>query len=346
MPKIPIQPEQIINKISEEQFQINNEKLFEIKNKYLNDKQVENFFINKTIYVYDYQAKIHNKLKGNLSEKQFTIHGKKDTIIYIQDILSIDYCNVKHPLIDILTVNSGYKPFFYIVLKTEENQWIIGLQTEEKLKKWKNGFDLALINLNFFMNDVNFNIEINKFKNEMAQNQSKIIDEPINSDNFINNKFKKIILYRYIKGKKILQLIEDILIYKKLILTKEYEKAQNKFSEIFKNYIEENKSKKSSKDRIITEKKFDDYLDMNNKLKKITKEKNDILKDLLKPDLFDNIFEEVNKLYINPLIDKINKEITNKKNNEVNDKRFMESIIAYNCLKNYKMEKMDSYLDL
>ena len=346
MQKTPFNQDQGFKRF-EDKHQINNDKLLEMKNKYLNDKHVENFFVNKTIFLYDYKAKIYSKLKGNLSEKQFTIHGKTDTIIYIQDILSITYCDIKHPLIDILTVNSGYKPPFYIVMKSEENQWIIGFKNEEKLKKWKNGFDFVLINLNFFMNDINFNIEINDLKNSIAQKDTKVINDPIIINNLVDNKYKKVILYKYIKDKKILKLVEDILIYKKLILSDNYDKGIKKFKEIFENIKEENKNNKSSIKKVLTEERITEYLNIYKTINDLPKgESNDNLKKLLKVDLFDNAFEEINKIYIDPLLIKINDEISSfDTNNESIAKKYMENIISTQCLSNYRMD-VDSFLEL
>ena len=346
MQKTPHNPDQGFKRF-EDKHQINNEKLLEMKTKYLNDKQVENFFVNKTIFLYDYKAKIYNKLKGNLSEKQFTIHGKTDTIIYIQDILSFTPCDLKHPLIDILTVKSGYKPPFYIVMRSEENQWIIGFKNEEKLKQWKNGFDFVLINLNFFMNDINFNIEINNLKSSIVQKESKAINDPIKINNLVNNKYKKVILYKYTKDKKILKLVEDILAYKKLILSEDYDKGTKKYKEICECIKEENKNNKSSINKIISNERISEYLNIYNAINNLPKGENkDDLKNLLKVDLFDNIFEEINKTYINPLLNKINEEISSfDTNNESTVKKHMENIISSQCLFNYRME-LDSFLEL
>ena len=352
MEKIPINLEQKININIEDKLKTENKKFEEMKIKYLNDKQIDNFFVNKTIFIYDYKAKIYNKFKGNLSEKQFTIHGKTESIIYIQDILSISYCDIKNPIISTLVVKSGYNPPFYIILKSEENQWIIGLKTEEKLKKWKNGFDFVLINLNFFINDIDFNIKINNLKNSISQKESQIIKGPLTIDNLVNDKFRKIIFYKNIKDIKILQLVEDVLIYKKMILSENYNKAKEKFLEIFNNNKEENKKKRTNVGKIITIEKVDEYSSIIEKLKEIKEEDIDKLKELLKPDLFDNIFEEINKQYIDPFLNKFNKELSEYKAIEENDdeknnaKKNMESLIAYNCFKFYKIENLDSFLDL
>ena len=347
MPKHPIKEDKGIKRIKEK-YQMNNDELLEMKKNYLNGKQVDNFLINQTIYLYDYITKIYTKLNGNLSEKQFTIHGKTDIIIYIQDILSIKYVDVNHPFIDILTVNSGYKPPFYIIMKTEENQWIIGLKNEEKLKKWMNGFDFVLINLRSFMNDINFNIELNDLKNSIAQKESRVISDPIKIDNLADDKYKKFILYKYVKDKKILKLIEDILLYKKIILSDNNENSINIFNEIIKNIKSENTNKNSPIGKIMTNERISQFIDISNKLNEIAKGENkEEIKNILKIDLFDKIFDEINQKYINPLLVKLNNEISLcDYTNESNNKKYMEGIISHNCLHNYKMEKMDSFLEL
>ena len=350
MQRIPIAQNQPINRNPDNQIKVLNQKLEDMKKSYLNAKQIENFFINKTVFLYDYKTKVYTKYKANLSEKQFTIHtGKTDTIIYIQDITSIEYFNAKHPVIDTLTVVSGYKPAYFIVLKNEENQWVIGLKTEEKLIKWRKGFDSVFINLSFFMNDINFNIQMNNYKNSIAQNEIKIITDPINVDNLINIKLRKMLFYKNIKDTKLLQLVEDILIYKKMILSEDYNCAKETLNKIIEENKEENKKKNSNIGQILTNEIINEFKELYNKANENSKEENkEQLKDLLKIDLFDKILEELNKFEINPFINKCNEEISQFEttNNESNTKKNMANLISYNCLKDYKMNKLDSFLEL
>ena len=349
MPKLPINQDHSIKRIDEDKSHFTNQQYEDMKKNYLNGKQIDNFYINKTIFVYDFVHKIYNKLKANLSLKQFTIHTKPETIIHIQDITSINYCDVKHPLIENLIVKSGFKPPIYIVLKTDENQWMIGLKTEDKIKRWKIGFDYVLFNLNFFRNDISFNIELNNLKEMITQKEEKIITEPINIENFINNKYRKILLYRYIKDKKILELIINILLYKKFVLSNDTNNAIEKLNDIIEKNKEENKNKKSNISEILTSEKISKYKELYDKAQEIIKSENkEPLKDLLKPDLFDNIFDELNKIEINPFLEKFNKEISEyiEAPDESNIKNDMEMLISYNCFKNYKMENLESFLEL
>ena len=346
---IPLNQDQSIKRITEDKSHLNNQQYEEMKKNYLNDKQIENFFINKTIFLYDFDKSIYNKLKANLSIKQFTIHSKPETIIHIQDIASINYYDANHPLFSSLIVKSGYRPPYYILLKTDENQWMIGLKNEEKLKKWKRGFDFVFINMNFFKSDINFNIEMNDLSNSIGQNEGKIITDPINIDNFLNNKYRKILLYKHIKDKKAFELIEDIFLYKKFILNNDFDKAIEKLIEIIGKNKEANKNKKSNIGKILKAEKIAEYKELYIKANEIIQSANkDKLKDLLKPDLFENIFNELVKIEINPLFDKLKKELSeyNDAEDDTNIKNNMEMLVSYNCFKNYKMENLESFLDL
>ena len=59
MEKIPINLEQKININIEDKLKTENKKFEEMKIKYLNDKQIDNFFVNKTIFIYDYKKTIY-----------------------------------------------------------------------------------------------------------------------------------------------------------------------------------------------------------------------------------------------------------------------------------------------
>ena len=308
LPTNPISLEQGI-KPFEDRIKISNEKLLEMKKNYLSDKTVDNIFNNREVFLYDYETKIFNKAKATLNEMKFTVQGKTDIIIYIQDIISIDYCDVNHPLIGILSINGGFKPSFYIVLKSKDNQWIIGIKREEKFNLLKSGFEFAFFKFNVFQNDINFNITINYLKNSIAQKEEKYIISPIN----------------LIKEENLKKLVKDILIYKKMILNNNYDKAKEKLDEIIKQYI--NASNKFSENKI--------------------EENNDSSKDLLKRDLFDDLIEEINKLYKNHSLKQLNQDKdTNDTNEKAKDEKYRENIISYNLLLDYNEKPIDTLLEL
>ena len=331
LPTNPISLEQGI-KPFEDRIKISNEKLLEMRKNYLSDKTVDNIFNNREVFLYDYETKIFNKAKATLNEMKFTVQGKTDIIIYIQDIISIDYCDVNHPLIGILSINGGFKPSFYIVLKSKDNQWIIGIKREEKFNLLKSGFEFAFFKFNVFQNDINFNNTINYLKNSIAQKEEKYINSPIH----------------LIKEENLKKLVKDILIYKKMILNNNYDKAKEKLDEIIKNCKEENKNEKSNFKEFITDEKISQYINASNKFSEIKiEENNDSSKDLLKRDLFDDLIEEINKLYKNHSLKQLNQDKdTNDTNEEAKDEKYRENIISYNLLLDYNEKPIDTLLEL
>ena len=146
-----------------------------------------------------------------------------------------------------------------------------------------------------------------------------------------------------------MELIINILLYKKFVLSNDTNNAIEKLNDIIEKNKEENKNKKLNIYEILTSEKISKYKELYDKAQEIIKSENkEPLKDLLKPDLFDNIFDELNKIEINPFLEKFNKEISEyiEAPDESNIKNDMEMLISYNCFKNYKMENLESFLEL
>ena len=206
------------NKILDDKINITNDKLLEIKKNYLINKQTDDFFTNKTIFLYNFDTKSYNKLKANLSEKQLTIRSKNEKIILIQDINSLYYCDNKDPMIEPLNVASGYKPQSYIILKTNDEQIIIGLKNEDKRKKWEAGLNFVLANYKTFTNDIDLKININDLKTTLSENEIKIIENTLVHENLLKNKDRKYILfYSLFEDKQIAKLIDDIFTYQNFV---------------------------------------------------------------------------------------------------------------------------------
>ena len=206
------------NNILEDKINItDNEKLVQMKKKYLINKECEDFYTNKSVFLYNYDNKSYIKLKANLSEKQLTIHGKIDKIILIQDINSKSYCDKTNPMVNSLYNTGGYTPPYYMIFKTNDEQIILGLKNEEKLKKWRDGMDFVLTNYKNYTNDIDFKININNLKGNISENEKNIIEDSLIYENWLKNKEKKKIFYVLFEDKKLAQLIENIFIYQSLV---------------------------------------------------------------------------------------------------------------------------------
>ena len=342
------------NKILNDKKNITNDKLSELKKKYLINKQTDDFFTHKTIFLYNYESNSYIKLKANLSEKQLTIQGKNEKIILIQDINTLNYYDAKNPMVDSLYVASGFKPPFYIFIKTNDEQIIIGLKNEEKLKKWKIGLNFVLANYKTYTTDIDLKINLNNLKTSLLENEKNIFENSLLIyENILKNKEKKNIFYSLFEDEKMAKLIEDIFIYQNLIKNNNFKEGLLKLYEILdnvnKNNKEEEQNKKSDISGIIDEKRLYKYVEIYNKANElITKENNENLKDVLKADLFDDSLFYVNQLYITPYIKKYKEKFGKpcQTQGKSDLRKNIQSIIAYYYMKIYQMNNKESFLEL
>ena len=133
-----------------------------------------------------------------------------------------------------------------------------------------------------------------------------------------------------------------------MILNNNYDKAKEKLDEIIKNCKEENKNEKSNFKEFITDEKISQYINASNKFSENKiEENNESSKDLLKRDLFDDLIEEINKLYKNHSLKQLNQDKdTNDTNEEAKDEKYRENIISYNLLLDYNEKPIDTLLEL
>ena len=336
------------NKILDDKTNINdNEKLLKIKKKYLINKQSEDFYTNKTVFLYNYENNTYIKSKGNLSQKQLTIHGKVDKVIYIQDIKidTLTYCKGdENPMVSSLYVASGVRPPYNFFFKTNSEQVVIGLKNEKKIKKWEKGLKYSLDNYIIFTTDIDYKMIVNNLKNSILENSKNIIEESLNYENLRKSKKKKRILDCFLEDKKMQKLIEDIFIYKILIDNKDYKNGLIKFYEILLMINESNKQitadKKSCISEVINQEKLLKYItiyDQANDL--MSKGNNEILENTLKNNIFDDS--------IVPFLKKRNVEFLTFLTRKTDIRKIIQNLISYYFVNFYNYyNNKDSFLYL
>ena len=327
-----------------------NEKLLETKKNYLINKQIDYFYENKTLYLYSYKNKLYIKCKGNLSEKQLLIHGKDEIVVYIQEIKSLIFCDAKNPMVENLQVVSGFRPPYFMIIKTNETQIILGLKNEEKLKSWRSGMNSVITNYKNFTTDIDFKVNINDLKKSIAENETSVIDDSLIYENLLKNHQKKKIFYSLFEDKKLPKLIELIFDYQNLVKDNNYKDGIVKLNEILdmvnSNNNETDQKKKSNISEIINSERLLKYLDISNKANElINGENNEKLKEILKPDLFDDSLFYFNQLYITPALNKYKEEFVklSQTNNKSDSRKNIQSLIAYYFMKIYKMDNGNSF---
>ena len=332
----------------------NNEKLLKMKKKYLINKESEDFYTNKSVFLYNYDNNSYVKLKANLSEKQLTIHGKIDKIILIQDINTKTYCDKNNPMVNSLYVTSGFIPPYYMIFKTNDEQIILGLKNEEKIKKWQAGIDFVIANYKKYTTDIDFKININNLKVNISENEKNIIEDSLIYENWLKNKEKKKIFYSLFEDKKIAKLIEDIFIYQSLVEKNNFKNGIIKLYEILdminKNNKEENQNKKSNLTEIIDQKRFYNYFQRYNKANELIQNNNnnEALKTILTSNLFDDSLFYLNQLYIVPYLKKFKDEFgkLSKTHGKSDIRKNIQSLVAFYYMNHYNLNYKDSFLDL
>jgi hypothetical protein len=252
-----------------------------------------------------------------------------------------------------LQVSSGDFPSYFIIITTNDNQITIGLKNEEKLIKWRNGLDNVLAYYKTFTTDIDFKININNLKKKLLENETGVIDDTLIYENLLKNPQKKKIFYSLFEDEKLPKLIEGIFTYQSLINNINYKDAIFKLYEILemvnRNEKEENQSKKSDISKIINKESLNKYADIYNKANNLIGENNNEgLKDVLKSTLFDDSLFYLNQLYIIPTLNKYKEEFKelSQTYGKSNERKNIESLIAYYFMKSYKMTDEKSVLEL
>jgi hypothetical protein len=338
------------NKNKEEEKNLKQDKIKEMKKNYLTDKVLDNIFNNKTLFLYNYDSKSFVKLKANLNEKQLTIHGKNEIIIYIQDITTIAYCSSKDPRIEILLVKDNSKLPYYMIITTTESQYIIGFKSEEKKKDWEAKLNLVIDNYRNFTTDIDFTMNIKDLEKDIISNENNIILNSLNLNNYFNNNEKRKIFYSIFQDKKIPELIEKINSYRNSINQNNYKNAMDELYNILimvnQNNDQKESNKKSKLTEIINKEKFNSF---HNIYQSANNSNNaDDVKKILNINLFDEIISNLSNTYINPALNNFEEDF--KKPSQTIDKtdsrKVVQSLPTHYFMKLFDINSNDSFLEL
>ena len=308
---------------------------------YFSNKNIEEYLTKTLIYLYDPDKQIFNKEKGSVDKQKITIYksntNKELLEINIKDIIKNLYYSdtSQDPNKKNLPIK-GDKPKFYIELVTNKITYFLGQFKENLNFQWEKAIKKSITKYNNFNLELNLNIKINSSKTSLYTVHYSIMDSCFIIKKVIFNEVKRNMLLSLFSEKKISSIIINILTYKDLIKKDEYLEAWMRFKEIL-TYIESydihgkakipvNKDDKIYK--IFSKEKIDNYRKIsdlsNDNVKKINmvnaslslfkEEMKKALNDILKEDLFDDIFISLYKLYIIPFF-KQSKETLETKTN-------------------------------
>ena len=307
--------------LNEEEF--NNDRFKGVERETLSNHELEKYLNNEGVYYFDKEKVEFIYGRGNITEKKISINYKKINIdILIDEIKKDEYFEYNiPPSIQGLKIKC---PNFIFQIHLNNVTHILGLYKQKSFLIWKNAINMAKIKNNNSTIDSSFNTNIFTFnyllfvKSESIPRKCYVINQILE-----NSERRHIFLDEY-KDKKISDITNNIISYKINIKNNKFFEAwlcvkQISFYMDFNN-IEDDGKKKREKEKyldIFTPESFEIY---NNTVKKVNeaikkiknydKEMNNVLKNIFKIDLFDNLYLQIYEIYILPYFQKI-KDILN-----------------------------------
>ena len=314
---------------------------------YFLTKPAEEYLSKGTFYLYDNTKQILTKEKGSVDKNKITIfkNGNRDAIeIYIRDIIKdLYYSEIMNvPYKKNLPIK-GDRPKFYIELQTNKQTYFFTFFKDNLYLQWESAIKRAITKYNNYKIELNLNININSAKTSLYATQHSIINSCFLINKTLFNELKRKIFLSNYPDKKIGAIFSNIIRYKDFIKRNEYLEAWMRFKEII-TYIESYNigNKKDDKKDDKKEDKKDDSniiniqsdkviniftLEKFNKYKKVAEEIDEIVKkikiegslylfqneirnslnNVIKEDLFDDIFFYLYNLYISPYFQEIKK---------------------------------------
>ena len=241
----------------------------------------------------------------------------------------------------------GDRPKFYIEIQTKDKTYFFTQFKENLNLQWENAIKMAITKYNNFNLELNLNIKINAIKSSVFATLHSIIDNCFSINKLLFNNEKRKIFFSDFPDKKISAIIINIIRYKDLIKKNQYLDTWMRFKEILtyiesfhnlknqkenenenKIFLEEDKINNiisinniDNINNLFTEEKIKKYKEISEKAdenaKKIKIEESSLflfqnelktaLSDILKEDLFDDIFYYLFKLYVVPYFEEFKK---------------------------------------
>ena len=333
------------------------------ENNYFQIKPNIEYLSKAMFYLYDDENQILTKEKGSVDKAKITIfkNGNRDAIeILIKDIVKDLYYSAisTAPYRKNLPIK-GDRPNFYIELQTSKKTYFFTQFKENMHIQWENAIKMAITKYKNFHIELNINLTINLLKSHLHETHLSIMNNCFIIKEILFNEEKRKMFFECFPDKKLSSIMINILMYKDLIKKNQYLETWMRFKEIctyIDSYSINNNTNNKNENKIITEKnKINNIFDQEkiNKYKKISEaadenvkkikidnpslflfqsEIKNALSDILKEDLFDDIFLTLYKIYVIPYFEEIKtklKEGSNPKQKPLIRQKFQFLLALY-----------------
>ena len=289
---------------------------------------IEKYLENEGIYWFDKTIVQFVYCKGSIDEKKLEIATKTNenaATIQMNTIRKVEYYENKiPPSIEGLNIKS---PSYIFQIYYNNFGHLFGLNKPKSFLTWKNAINLARTKYN--NNSVNsiLNNYINTYNFQFYVRSHSVPNKCFEINQIIENSEKRKIFLGEIQDKTISSIVANIYSYKIFIKKNKYFESWMCVKQIcfyvdFNNIDDEAQKRKEMEkySNIFTQERISHY---NNIIKKINedisqikdmdnyeKEMNNILKNIFKISLFDDLYAEIYELYILPFFQTIKSHLS------------------------------------
>ena len=296
----------------------NNDRFKDVERGSTSTHQIEKYLNNEGIYYFDKEKVEFIYGKGYVNENKITINYKKTSIeITISELKKENYYeNEIPPSIQVFKIKC---PNYILEIHQNNITHFLGLYKQKSYLLWRNCINSAKIKNNNTTIDSSFNTNISNYNYLLFVKKHSVPSKCYIINQLLENPEKRQIFLDGYNDKKISDLASSIYSYKINIKNNKFLEAwmclkQISFYVNFNNIEDEvQKNREREKySKIFTQERIDFY---NNVVKKVNEsiskiksckeDMNNVLKNIFKIDLFDNLYYNIYEFYIYPYFQKI-----------------------------------------
>ena len=296
----------------------NNDRFKDVERGSTSTHQIEKYLNNEGIYYFDKEKVEFIYGKGYVNENKITINYKKTTIeIIISELKKENYYeNEIPPSIQVFKIKC---PNYILEIHQNNITHFLGLYKQKSYLLWRNCINSAKIKNNNTTIDSSFNTNISNYNYLLFVKKHSVPSKCYIINQLLENPEKRQIFLDGYNDKKISDLASSIYSYKINIKNNKFLEAwmclkQISFYVNFNNIEDEvQKNREREKySKIFTQERIDFY---NNVVKKVNEsiskiksckeDMNNVLKNIFKIDLFDNLYYNIYEFYLYPYFQKI-----------------------------------------
>ena len=345
------------NRIKEEEHNAN-DRFKDVERDTISNRTIEKYLNNEGVYYFDKEKVEFLYGKGFVDENKIFINYKKSKVTILVDEIKKEECyeNKVPPSIQVFKMKC---PNFIFQIHQSNNIHFLGLYKNKSYLVWKNAIELAKTkNINTTI-DSSFNGNISNYNSLLYFRSRSIPTQSFIINQILQNSEKREIFLDEYKDKKISDIIKNIYSYKMNIKNNKFFEAWVCLKEIsfyvdFDNIENETKKKREMEKYsiVFSPERIELYNNVVNKvneeikkIKNYQEEMNSVLKDVLKFDLFDNLYYHIYELFIFPYFSNVEKML-NKEYEYDQKPKFIQKfhlLLSKYCVNYFEMNKIDNF---